>query len=325
MKAVFIFLFCLFLTINAKPKKTAEDTLEDTFHDEKHGDEDGEDHNSEYDHESFVGKDEAPGYDELTPEQSKEKLGELYHKVDKMVKEDGQVTEEELKLWIKFTQNRYVTDDSEKQMKNNDLNRDGKITFEEYKNGTYGYMTEENQAEHEDDSFKTMIVRDETRYKKADKDQDGALNLAEYTAFLHPENDPDMKGVVVQETLDDIDKDKDGFITLDEYIGDLWPEEEQKNGDAEPDWVASEREQFNTVRDMNGDGKMDAKEVSDWIMPDDMDHVDSEAKHLISESDTNKDGTVSKEEMLDKVDLYVGSQATDFGDALKTTHDPEEL
>lgn len=33
-----------------------------------------EDHNKEYDHEAFLGKEEAKKYDELTPEQSKERL-----------------------------------------------------------------------------------------------------------------------------------------------------------------------------------------------------------------------------------------------------------
>ena len=64
-----------------------------------------------------------------------------------------------------------------------------------------------------------MIGRDERRYKRADKDIDGKLNREEFTAFLHPENDEDMKGIVVEETLEDIDKDKDGFISLDEYVG----------------------------------------------------------------------------------------------------------
>lgn len=33
-----------------------------------------EDHNKEYDHEAFLGKEEAHKFDELTPEQSKERL-----------------------------------------------------------------------------------------------------------------------------------------------------------------------------------------------------------------------------------------------------------
>ncbi|KAL0196120.1 hypothetical protein M9458_009692 [Cirrhinus mrigala] len=84
----------------------------------------------------------------------------------------------------------------------------------------------------------------------------------------------------------------------------------------EPEWVATEREQFSEFRDKNRDGKMDKEETMDWILPSDYDHAEAEAKHLVYESDTNKDGKLTKEEILNKYDLFVGSQATDFGEAL---------
>lgn len=51
-------------------------------------------------------------------------------------------------------------------------------------------------------------------------------------------------------------------------------------------------------------------------MPPDYDHANAEAKHLIFESDTDEDQKLTKEEILEKYDLFVGSQATDFGEAL---------
>jgi len=307
---------CLVLHISASPKRVLDPELST----EEHFGSDHE-HNPEYDHEAFVGKDQARQFEELTPEESKERLGKLFHKVDK--DGDGKVTEDELKDWIKFTQKKYVWDDSEKQMKQSDENKDGFITWTEYKNTTYGFMDEEKDEDPEAaSSYKDMVARDQRRFNKADKNTDGKLNADEFTGFLHPESDDDMKGIVVEETLEDIDKDKDGKISLDEYLGDLWPEEERQAG-AEPDWVKSEREQFNEFRDTNKDGFMDKDETAHWIMPDDFDHVTSEAKHLISESDADNDGKVTKEEMVEKFDLFVGSQATDFGEALK--HDPAEL
>lgn len=64
-----------------------------------------------------------------------------------------------------------------------------------------------------------MVTRDEKRFKKADKNNDGMLDKDEFVSFLHPENDESMKDIVVDETMEDIDKDKDGFISLEEYIG----------------------------------------------------------------------------------------------------------
>ena len=68
----------------------------------------------------------------------------LFDKVDK--DHDGGVTEEELKDWIHFTQNRYILKDVEKQMKQTDLDKDGSIDWEEYKKATYGFMDDESST-----------------------------------------------------------------------------------------------------------------------------------------------------------------------------------
>ena len=70
--------------------------------------------------------------------------------------------------------------------------------------------------------------------------------------------------------------------------GDMWPDQE---GD-EPEWVKTEREQFSSFRDKNKDGRMDAEEVKDWVMPVDYDHTGAESKHLIFESDADRVSTV---------------------------------
>lgn len=114
-------------------------------------------------------------------------------------------------------------------------------------------------------------------------------------------------------------------------------------GDEEPSWVENERDSFRTYRDKDGDGKLNHDEVDyltysmslckifflylnlhillyfqvkQWILPDDYDHAEAESNHLIHNSDANGDGKLSKEEVLDKYDVFVGSQATDFGEAL---------
>lgn len=148
----------------------------------------------------------------------------------------------------------------------------------------------------------------------ADKDLDDHLTKEEFTAFLHPEDHPTMKDLVLQETFDDLDKDKDGKISVDEYIGDMYrPSEDDEE---EPEWVANEREAFSQHRDLDNDGYMNMEEVKLWITPQDFDHSESEAKHLIFEADNDHDEQLTKAEILDKYDAFVGSQATDFGEAL---------
>ncbi|XP_035674454.1 calumenin-like [Branchiostoma floridae] len=271
----------------------------------------GDNHNSDYDHEAFLGED-AHTFDQLDPEESKKRLGDMVDKIDK--DQDGFVTQQELKEWIQYTQKKYILEDVERQWSSHDLNRDDKIHWDEYKNTTYGFMSQEELEDDEDDGYniKDMVKRDLRRWETADSDDDKHLTKEEFQSFLHPEDVEHMKDIVVQETLEDIDKDGDGTISLEEYIGDMWTGDDKE----EPDWVKSEREQFGTFRDKNGDGKMDKDEVRDWIIPPDYDHADAESKHLIFESDVDKVQKLTKQEIVDKYDLFVGSQATDFGEAL---------
>lgn len=53
--------------------------------------------------------------------------------------EDGYLTTEELKNWIKRVQKRYIYENVAKVWKDYDLNKDNKIAWEEYKQATYGY------------------------------------------------------------------------------------------------------------------------------------------------------------------------------------------
>ena len=71
-------------------------------------------------------------------------------------------------------------------------------------------------------------------------------------------------------------------------VDDIWPHYEREEGAEEPDWVQAEREQFGQHRDKDGDGKLDKTEISHWILPQDYDHAEAEARHLIYEADTNK-------------------------------------
>ncbi|KAK2859276.1 hypothetical protein Q5P01_003896 [Channa striata] len=261
-------------------------------------------------HEAFLGPDEAKTFEQLPPEESRRRLGVIVDKID--TNRDGSVSEDELKLWIRHSQQKHVVDSVERQWNDFDLNHDGQITWDEYKNVTYSSFLDGPQTDL-DYNYTQMLLRDERRFRVADRNGDLAADKHEFSAFLHPEHHEYMKDIVVQETIEDIDKNGDGFIDLKEYIGDLYNAEE---GEQEPEWLESERQQFSEFRDKNNDGKMDREETLDWILPSDYDHADAEAKHLLNESDANKDGKLTKKEILDKYEVFVGSQVTDFGVAL---------
>ncbi|MEQ2210324.1 hypothetical protein XENOCAPTIV_011837, partial [Xenoophorus captivus] len=125
--------------------------------------------------------------------------------------------------------------------------------------------------------------------------------------------------------VDKIDSNKDDFVSEEELK--LWIKNVQNRHmfeNVEHQWNEFDLnkdgliswEEYRNVTDKNKDGKMDREETLDWILPADYDHAIAEAKHLLYESDTNKDGKLTKEEILTKFDLFVGSQVTNYGEAL---------
>lgn len=52
---------------------------------------------------------------------------------------NGYISPEELKSWIKRVQKRYVYENVAKVWTDYDLNKDNKISWDEYKQATYGY------------------------------------------------------------------------------------------------------------------------------------------------------------------------------------------
>lgn len=277
-----------------------------------------EHHNKQYDHDAFLGEDQAKTFDQLPPEESKRRLGLIVDKIDG--DKDGYVTLVELKDWIKYTQQRYITEDVDRHWRQHNPAGDELLPWETYRKNVYGFMDDMEPKElrapdSEGLTYANLLKRDRRRWNYADGDQNDALNRTEFAAFLHPEDHPEMRDAVVLETLEDIDKDGDGKVSLEEYIGDMYRAEEEEAG-AEPEWVRQEREQFAAHRDTNGDGAMDADEVRDWIAPPQFDHAEAEARHLVFEADADADERLTRHEVLLKYDLFVGSQATDFGEAL---------
>ncbi|XP_009959578.1 PREDICTED: calumenin-like, partial [Leptosomus discolor] len=109
---------------------------------------------------------------------------------------DGFVTVEELKAWIKFAQKRWIYEDVERQWKGHDLNEDGLISWEEYKNATYGYI---------------LVIVD-----KIDTDKDGFVTEGELKAWIKKAQKKYVYDSVERQ-WQEFDMNQDGFISWDEY------------------------------------------------------------------------------------------------------------
>lgn len=313
--AILLLVLSISLTVQASaiPDPANKRVKEQHLSEHDHLDEDG-DHNAEYDHDAFLGEDEAKEFENLSPEESNLRLGLIYDKIDD--NHDGKVSTDEMSKWIVHVQQKYLESDANRQWDELQVPGDGsQLAWEHYREKSYGGLdrADEHDPDEVDDAAK-MERRDKKRFQRADTNEDGTLDKKEFNMFIHPEEYKEMRDLVVEETLEDIDKDKDGSITMDEYIGDMWTPDGKEE---EPDWVERERRNFKEQRDADHDGKMNKNEVYSWVMPDDYDHMEVETKHLMKEADEDKDGFLTKEEVLKKHDLFVGSQATDYGDALQ--------
>ncbi|XP_069371490.1 calumenin-like [Paralichthys olivaceus] len=298
------FFFCVAFGRSKPAERKSRVILEDSLSQLKHDD----NKSFEYDHEVFLGEDEAKNFDQLPPEESMRRLGLIVDRID--VNNDNVISEDELKTWIKTVQRNHSFSEMESQWQHYDKDQDGLISWDEY-----------TQAKVNDDilvsaefNFSSVMLREELRFRAADRDGDLKADKHEFIAFLHPENHQHMRDVLVQETMDEMDKNGDGFIDLKEFMDDLHNPDNDENF---PDWMETERQVFVNSRDKNKDGKLDKHETMEWILAPDLSYADAEAKHLLTESDANKDGNLSKKEILNNHDMFVGSQVTNYGEALR--------
>uniref|UniRef100_A0A669QKE7 Reticulocalbin-3 n=1 Tax=Phasianus colchicus TaxID=9054 RepID=A0A669QKE7_PHACC len=186
------------------PERGSRRDLPGVPHDDTHG--------FSYDHDAFLGPEEARAFQQLQPEESRRRLGLLVGLID--ADGDAAVTEAELQAWIERTRRRSREESLKRGLQRYDTNGDGAVGWDEYRDEAYGPPGEGGNG-----TYARMAARDERRFRAADRDGDMAATAAELGAFLHPEDFEHMQDVVAMETIEDMDKDGDGFIQLEEYIG----------------------------------------------------------------------------------------------------------
>lgn len=71
---------------------------------------------------------------------------------------DGYITTDELKAWIKRVQKRYVYENVAKVWTDYDLNKDNKISWDEYKQATYGYYLGKNTGNRQHTGDSSLIL-----------------------------------------------------------------------------------------------------------------------------------------------------------------------
>ena len=100
------------------------------------------DGNYEYDHDAFLG-DQAEYFDSLSPEESQRRLGLLCDKID--IDGDGMISQEELRRWIRYVQEKEILEDTEQQWQDKLGEGANKslISWQEYRQHVFGFIEED--------------------------------------------------------------------------------------------------------------------------------------------------------------------------------------
>ncbi|CAI9726516.1 reticulocalbin-2 isoform X1 [Octopus vulgaris] len=258
-------------------------------------------------------------FNELPPDEAKERLTRLIPMMD--LNKDGKLVLPELQSWIYNSFKNLDKDEINEEFSSMDTDGDKKVTWEEYVHKFYSYTPEflkemKMKGGQENDEILKIIEDDEEKFKVADRNKDGNLDVSEFPAVLHPYDYDFMYDHEIKRALREHDKNGDNKIDLAEYGMD---NEMTQSDEAEK---IAEKVKFGEF-DTNKDGFLDTEEMKPWIIPSTMENSKEEAEHIMGEADTNKDNILTKEEILENFETFVGSQATDYGKHLHLVH--EEL
>lgn len=146
------------------------------------------------------------------------------------------------------------SEESQDRLEDADTDEDGKVSWEEIVQDTYGSDAEDLAAEDR------LIADDKATFNLADLNNDGLLDKEEFKAYTHPEETPRMYPLLLEQALEEKDTDKDGSISFQEFLGNR-----AKNEDKE--WLLVEKDKFDHEHDKNQDGKLDSSEVLAWLVP----------------------------------------------------------
>ncbi|KAF9415857.1 hypothetical protein HW555_006609, partial [Spodoptera exigua] len=260
-------------------------------------------HNSEFDHEAILGSvREAEEFDKLSPDESKRRLGLLLPKMD--LNGNEHIDRLELKKWILKSFINLVSGRGPGAFV-------GRLMRTE--------TDSEDEVGPEDTGDSGLILQEEkAMWAVADANSDGKLELNEFQVFTNPEEHKEMHQFLINQTLREKDLNKDGSIDFNEYIG-------ERGNQQDKVWLISEKDKFDNDLDLNKDGVIDLQEIHAWIIPDNDEIADEEVDHLFASADDDHDDLLSFEEILQHHDVFVGSEATDYGSDLMGEHFDDEL
>lgn len=278
-----------------------------------HGHFSGEEHDDSFDHEAILGsKKDAEDFDQLPPEEAKKRLAILVEKMD--LNKDGFVDKKELHAWILRSFKSLSKEESEERFDDSDEDGDAFVSWLEYRRVEFDFDDDEDLESVKSDPERleeySMMEEDKILFEAADKNQDGKLSQLEFLSFTHPEEDAEMIRPVLSLTKKAKDLNNDGKIDFQEYVG-------QRGKDQSKEWLVEEKDRFDSDLDKDKDGLLTDAEIIAWVIPDNNEIATDEVNHLFAGADDDVDGILSASEIVKNHELFVGSEATDYGEHLQ--------
>ncbi|CAO4364723.1 unnamed protein product [Caenorhabditis nigoni] len=245
--------------------------------------------------------------DTTDTKQLADSIKEMFKITDK--NEDGYLTAEELKSQIRKNMEEHLErskNDSEKFFEFIDLNKDGWVTWEEFEphfDNMHRSDHDENELlqDHTEDPHR---VEDEKRmFNRSDITRDGRLDKMEWHIFLHPEYSSQGLVEIVNDLIDVYDKNNDREISQEEFVNGVPGSIDETN----PEFEKMEKEEtkrriaeFTTEIDQDSNGKASFRELYEYVDPQNFRLASKEVNDIMMLTDTNNDGKVSLEELLER-------------------------
>lgn len=232
---------------------------------------------------------EAGQTDQVNKDKEKDKLRLVFPVID--TNGDGQISVQELASRTEMSMKAFYRQEAATRSKELDTNGDGKVTWEEYA----------NEAENSGAFTEQQRKRDKRRFSFADLNKNGWLSSDELLSVFHPEENPHMFAIIVEEFMVFTDSDRDGYLSFDEY--------KVTTVDSGETNLRSVDKSFKRL-DNDQDGRLDKDETKLWLSAiSTISQAKNQAQRQVKMADDNKDGVLSQEEMLRHILLFTtGSQ-----------------
>uniref|UniRef100_UPI00358E52B2 45 kDa calcium-binding protein-like n=1 Tax=Myxine glutinosa TaxID=7769 RepID=UPI00358E52B2 len=280
--------------------------------------------NRDFHPEVFLGKRKEEFDEDSEPRKNREKLVQIFGKVD--VNADHRVTVVELQRWIMNKTREHfqqAMEENKDHFKAVDPDGDGRVSWDEY---WIKFLVSKGMDEKEiaksiknnedlkiDEETEEVLDNLQDCWMQADDSpQDQLLTEHEFLAFQHPEHSRGMLRYMVHVIIRDLDQDKDQKLSASEFASLPVGTVENQEQDIDDEWVQEHRREFTGVIDTDHDGLVTRQELEAYMDPMNEHNALSEARQMIAVADEDEDESLNLEEVLRYSEYFTGSKLMDY-------------